>query len=86
MVESSRSELLDTITQERTVVALIVLQAISGNVELLQLFSLPIEVTKLVESWIFGGELAIGIAVFSLQHHGVSGGQRILMLRVEELV
>ena len=74
------------ITQQRSVITLIMFQPIPGNIKLLHLLGLAVEVPKLIERRVFCQKLPLGITIFRLQHQRVGGVQRIFVLRVKELV
>ena len=73
-------------TSQRTVVPLVVLQSITGDIEVLEVPGLTIEVPELIVGRVFLSEYSQGITILLLEHHCVGSHQRLFLRGVEELI
>ena len=83
---NGRCKLLNTISKQRTVVALVVIEAITGNVVGLHLSVLAEEIAKLMDGWITLKQHAAFIAIPVSQHLCIRCGQAVFMTRVVKFV
>ena len=81
-----RSVLLHPIPKKRSVIHLIVFNAIPRDEKRLHILILAVEIGKLIEGWMFGQQFSHIITVFFFEHHSICSFQAVFILCIIEFV